>query len=452
MPDRGPYQRTRQTQDVISLNFSGSPFSSWAGPVSVAFGGEFRHEFYRVRADPYGAGFANTPANAAYPADPVLLADGNNWYAGNYKNGGGAYSVKEAFIEADLPIINSDAGGRANINGAVRVTDYSTSGTVWAWKIGGTWDLPVDGLRIRGVTSRDVRAPNLSELFAAPVTTTLPGFFDPFRNVTVLALQNTIGNVNLTPEIARNTTLGIAFSNSQAIPGLSLSVDYYKLKITDVISSLAAQDIVNLCFLNIAPETCGVFNLNNPNGPNFINVQSFNLASIFTDGFDIEASYRWRNPFGLSGNLTLRTLATNIRRFITDTGLPGTIPNDTAGVNIGNTPKWKWLATQTYATDDWSLLLQERWFSDGKLGNQYVVCTTGCPASTVNRPTIDQNFIPGAFYFDVGGTYNVTPAVTAYFKVDNLFNRDPAPSPYFVNPALYDVLGRVFRAGVRFNF
>ncbi|WP_156361057.1 TonB-dependent receptor domain-containing protein [Sphingomonas sp. Leaf257] len=452
MPQYGPYQRTRQTQDVISLNFSGSPFSSWAGPVSIAFGGEFRHEFYRVRADPYGAGFANTPANANYPADPALLADGNNWYAGNYKNGSGAYSVKEAFVEADLPIINSDAGGRANINGAVRVTDYSTSGTVWAWKIGGTWDLPVDGLRIRGVTSRDVRAPNLSELFAAPVTTTLPGFFDPFRNVNVLALQNTIGNVNLTPEIARNTTLGIAFSNSQAIPGLSLSVDYYKIKITDVIYSLGAQDIVNLCYLNIAPETCGVFNLNNPNGPNFINVQSFNLASILTDGFDIEASYRWRNPLGLPGSLTLRALATNIRRFITDTGLPNTIPNDTAGVNIGNTPKWKWLAVQTYATDDWSLLLQERWFSDGKLGNQYIECTTGCPASTANRPTIDNNFIPGAFYFDVGGTYNVTKAVTAYFKVDNVFNRDPARSPYFVNPALYDVLGRVYRAGVRFNF
>ena len=214
----------------------------------------------------------------------------------------------------------------------------------------------------------------------------------------MLALQNTIGNVNLKPEIARNTTLGIAFSNSQAIPGLSLSVDYYKIKITDVISSLGAQDIVNLCYLNIAPETCGVFNLNNSNGPNFINVQSFNLASILTDGFDIEASYRWRNPLGLPGSLTLRALATNIRRFITDTGLPNTIPNDTAGVNIGNTPKWKWLAVQTYATDNWSLLLQERWFSDGKLGNQYIQCTTGCPASTANRPTIDNNFIPGLLF------------------------------------------------------
>lgn len=452
MPENGPRQRTRQTQDVISLNFSGSPFSSWAGPVSVAFGGEFRHEFYTVRADPYGAGFANTPADAAYPADPTLLAGGNNWYAGNYKNGNGAYSVKEAFVEADLPLINSDLAGRANVNGAVRVTDYSTSGTVWAWKIGGTWDLPLDGLRVRGVTSRDVRAPNLSELFAAPVTTTLPGFFDPFRNVNVLAIQNTIGNRNLTPEIARNTTLGIAFSGSKALPGLSLSVDYYKIKITDVISSLGAADIVNLCFQNIAPETCGAFNLNNNAGPNFINVQAFNLASIETDGFDIEASYRWQRPLGLPGSLTLRALATNIRSFVTDTGLPGTIPVDSAGANIGNTPDWKWLAVQTYATDDFSLLVQERWFSDGVLGHQYVECTTGCPVSTNNRPTIDTNFIPGAFYMDVGGTYNLTSAMTAYFKVDNVFNRDPARSPYFVNPALYDVLGRVYRAGVRFKF
>ncbi|RYD26550.1 MAG: TonB-dependent receptor, partial [Lysobacteraceae bacterium] len=221
MPANGPYQRTRQTQDVISVNFSGSPFSLWAGPVSFAFGGEFRHEYYRVRADPYGAGIENTPNNAAYPFDPLLLPGGNNWYAGNYKNGQGAYSVKEAFVETNIPLLDSDGAGRANINGAVRVTDYSTSGTVWAWKVGGTWDLPIDGFRIRGVTSRDVRAPNLSELFAAPVTTTLPNFFDPFRNVNVLAIQNTIGNTNLTPEIARNSTAGIAFSDSKWLPVLS---------------------------------------------------------------------------------------------------------------------------------------------------------------------------------------------------------------------------------------
>ncbi|KAK0331119.1 hypothetical protein LTR94_030170, partial [Friedmanniomyces endolithicus] len=180
MPENGPFQRTRQTQDVVSVNFSGSPVELWAGPLSIAFGAEYRHEFYKVRADAYGMGSNFAPNTADYPFDPTLLPGGNNWYAGNYKSGGGAYGVKEAFFEADLPIINSDALGKANINGAVRVTDYSTSGTIWAWKVGGTWNLPVDGFRLRGVTSKDVRAPNLSELFAAPVTTTLPNFFDPF--------------------------------------------------------------------------------------------------------------------------------------------------------------------------------------------------------------------------------------------------------------------------------
>ncbi len=61
-----------------------------------------------------------------------------------------------------------------------------------------------------------------------------------------------------------------------------------------------------ICFRNILPQTCGSFNLNNPNGPNFINVQSFNFASIETSGFDIEASYRWPQLFGLPGTFTVR--------------------------------------------------------------------------------------------------------------------------------------------------
>jgi len=150
--------------------------------------------------------------------------------------------------------------------------------------------------------------------------------------------------------------------------------DYYKIKVDDVVSSLGAAQIVDYCFRNILPQTCGAYNLNNPNGPNYINVQSFNLASIKTSGFDIEASYRWRQPLGLSGNFTLRALATHIREFWTDTGLPGTVPVDSAGVNQGNTPKWKWLAIQSYETDRFSIMLQERWFTDGNYGNQYVVC------------------------------------------------------------------------------
>jgi outer membrane receptor protein involved in Fe transport len=122
-------------------------------------------------------------------------------------------------------------------------------------------------------------------------------------------------------------------------------------------------------------------------------------------------------------------------------------------VNQGNTPDWKWLAIQSYENDRFSLTLQERWFSDGTFGNQYVVCAPGaCPVSTANAPTIDKNFMAGAFYMDIGGTYNVRQDVTAYFKVDNLFDREPAKSPNYANPALYDIVGRMYRAGVRFKF
>ncbi|MBW6526722.1 TonB-dependent receptor [Sphingomonas sp. RHCKR7] len=464
VPENGPFQHTKQTQDAAGASVSGTPLDLWAGPLAIALGVEYRKEFYRVRADPYGAGVtALSPNSALYPADPILNAtDGSNWYAGNYKNGRGKYDVVESFVELNLPILDSAALGKANVNVAGRSTRYSTSGVIYAWKIGGTWETPIDGFRLRAVTSRDVRAPNLSELFAAPVTTTVPNFTDPRPTAAnpngqqVLIIQNTIGNAALRPETARSTELGAVLSQPSWAPGLSLSFDYYKIKVKDVVSSLSAQQIVNLCVVSNIPDTCGAFNLDGDS--KFVNVQSFNLASIDTDGFDIEASYQWRNPLSLGGSFTLRALATHVIKFVTDPGLPGTVPVDTAGANSGATPDWKLLAIQTYENDKFNLTLQQRWFSNGVIGNQYVVCDPGtCPESTTANPTIDFNRMKGAFYFDLGGGVNVTKEVSMYFKVDNLFDHDPEPSPQTntgldVNPALYDTLGRIYRVGVRARF
>src|ERR1041384_5953269 len=65
--------------------------------------------------------------------------------------------------------------------------------------------------------------------FAAPVTTTLPNFLDPFRNINVLAIQNVVGNPDLTPEIARNTSFGVVLAEPSWLPNFSISVDYYKI-------------------------------------------------------------------------------------------------------------------------------------------------------------------------------------------------------------------------------
>ncbi|WP_066685423.1 TonB-dependent siderophore receptor [Caulobacter sp. CCH9-E1] len=465
-PKNGPYQHSVQKQDVASINFSGEPINGWAGPISLAIGGEWRKEQYHVKGDPYGDGNTDSPNTADYPADPILNAAGSNWFAGNYHSGAGKYSVKEAYAEVNMPLVNSDAAGKANLNMAGRWTDYSTSGTIYTWKVGVTWDTPVDGVRLRAVTSRDVRAPNLSELFAAPVTTTLPNFTIPSNGKppagqpssgSLTVLQNVVGNPDLKPEIAKNVTLGAVLSNPQWLPGFSISVDWYNIVLNGGISSLGAQQIVNFCYAGLT-QFCGAFNLNPPSA--FVNSQTFNLASIKTSGFDIESSYRFELP-SVPGRFTVRGLATNVHKFVTNPGIPGAVAVDSAGQNSGATPDWKVLAVQSWDNDRFAISVQERWFSDGRFGGtttEYVECKPGsCPVSTGSRPTIDYNHMSGATYVDVSASYKFGNGLQLYGKVDNLLNRDPTPSPQTntgldANPALYDLLGRFYHVGLRYSF
>lgn len=454
-PENGPRQRTTQSQDVGSFNINGELFDGWAGPVSVATGAEYRREKYRVRGDAYGNGVTPaSPNNAMYPVDSLLdTTVGNNWYAGNFHNGDGSYNVREAYVELNIPLLKSATWGEANLNLADRETRYSTAGSVGSWKMGATWQTPIDGLRLRGVTSKDVRAPNLSELYAAPVVV---NNVVQYQGNTISVQERTVGNTALRSEIARNNSFGIVLSQPTWAPGFSVSLDYFDIKVKGVIAALTIQQEVDLCVAG-NQEICAAMVLNNP-GNNYVTVQNFNLASLHTKGFDIETSYRTGlERVNLPGRFTFRALGTRNLHFVTDTGVVGTIPVDAAGSNMGNTPKWKVLAQQTWEHDKLSLTLTERWVSDGTYRNDFIECQTGCPVSTLIHPTIYNNRMKGATYFDLGGSYNVSKQLQLYFKIDNLADKDPEPAPqtnasYGINPALYDVVGRTYRAGLRYGF
>jgi len=450
LPENGPEQHSHQSQDVVSFNVSGDPFKSWAGPVSIAAGLEYRKESYDVYGDPYGAGVTDvSPNSAEYPADPVLNTTvGNNWYAGNYHNAAGEYDVKEGYLEFNVPVLDSEKAGKINFNAAGRRTNYSTSGGVTTWKVGGTWKTPIDGLMLRAVTSRDVRAPNLSELFAAQVT----------RNNTVningnviTVLEQTIGNTDLRPEIARNTEIGIVLSQPEWLPGFSASFDYFDITIDGVISNLTAQQEVDLCLAG-NQELCAAMLLTSPiPNTNFVRVQAFNLAANDLKGFDVELQYRWESRF------SVRALATHNKSFISTPGVVGTIPQQLAGVNLGSIPKWKGLVTESWERGNLGLSLTQRWISAGVYNNEWIECQTGCPNATIVHPTIDDNHMAGAFYLDLGANYLFGDKTMAYAKIDNALNKDPSAAPqtnvgYGANPFLYDILGRMYRAGVRYNF
>jgi iron complex outermembrane receptor protein len=455
----GTLQDTHLTEDAFSIDLNGEPFSTWAGPVSVATGFEHRVESYTVTGDPVSTGGAG--------CNDALLncTGGGNWFNGNFFSGAGQYDVNEGFVELLVPLLKSADLGDIDLSLAGRHARYSTSGDANTWKVGATWQTPIDGLRFRALQSRDIRAPNLSELFAAQTVTTgtvvntFPGVNLPFQ------IQNiTRGNTALKPEKAQTTEVGVVFQPSW-FPGFSASVDYYRIALKGEISNFNAQQSMDLCVQGTA-TACAAIITNPPNGnlasPATVITQviatQFNLASTVTDGFDMEASYRFGlDDYGIPGNFTLRTLATHVSSFKRTSGVLNTIPTQSAGVNGGNTPLWKFLGTQTYSNDLWSVTVTEQFISDGVLNKQFIQCTSGCPLPTANYPTINNNFVPGAFYLGIGGSYNLNEHWQLFGKIDNVTNVDPpaiaatAANSNAVNPSLYDTAGRMYRIGVRLN-
>ena len=120
---------------------------------------------------------ASTPATINEPCTDPFIDCGLNttapqglgaWNAGNYHNGVGTYHVNEVFVEVGVPLLNDSFWGKMDLDLAGRHARYSTSGDANTWKVGVTWDTPIPGIRVRALQSRDVRAPNLSELFFPP--------------------------------------------------------------------------------------------------------------------------------------------------------------------------------------------------------------------------------------------------------------------------------------------
>jgi len=158
--NKTPFVLTHERQEALSISLNGRPLDLWAGPLSVATGIEYREEAFTAVGD--------LASNGGPNVQPLLATAGSNWFVGNYHSGGGNYHVTEGFLEMVLPLVNGKDWGEANLDVAGRATGYSTSGYVNTWKAGLTWDTPIDGLRLRALQSRDVRAPNLSELYAPP--------------------------------------------------------------------------------------------------------------------------------------------------------------------------------------------------------------------------------------------------------------------------------------------
>lgn len=408
----------------FGANLSGSLGSTWAGPIKVAVGGEYRRDTVDNVSDP--------------------ISNLNGWRQGTFASYYGALRVWEGYGEASIPLAaDTFFAKNLDLDLAGRYVNYSTSGSTTVWKAGLNWAVN-DSIRLRGTYSRDFRAPKIDDLFSASSLRAGNTVIDFVNNTS--ANTNTLagGNPRLRPEVANTLTGGIVIQPSFA-PGLQFSVDYFNIKLRDAITVPTAQEVVNRCGAGDATFCAGITRVGgSPTGLiTQVQVTTFNAQTLKTSGLDFELSYQV--PLG-EGQLGLRTVASYVAKLETSSGA-GSV--DTAGQLTGTyaTPKWRGVATITYDRGPLSLRAMFNYVGGGKYDNAF------------GPLDLNRNEYPGFVYTDLSVQYELTPALQVYAKVENLLDTDPpliSANTITVAAAassqFYDLRGRIVGVGARVKF
>jgi len=441
-----------QVQQSADLIVRGSPFELPAGPLSIAAGVHWRKFTTDVRSDPLSS--SRTPTGGTF------LRVGNTL---PFK---GEEVVKEGFAEVLAPIfVDSSLGKRLELDLAGRITDYKTSGQVETWKIGVNYEVN-DVVRFRATRSRDIRAPNLQELFAKGQTLVFT-VSDRARQVPNLngvvgpdnytATTTSGGNPGLKPEKADTFTAGLVLSPA---PRMRISLDYYNIKINGAISTLGTGAILDQCF-NGNNALCSLISRESstnglsPGRITNILLAPANIQGIKTQGVDFEAAYSF--PFA-NGTLGIRQLATYVDQLdlIGSQGEITELAGTTAQVAIDGPSGTSRIRTSTvldFSTDAFRVSATGRYVSGGRV-------TRDIDSDKPLVPISDPIRVKGRFYLDLGAEVTVfrpgeDGKVAVFGSILNAFNKMPPITGYdeYAAPRqLFDVVGRQFTAGVRFNF
>lgn len=448
-----------------------------ADDVGIAVGGEWR----RVAGD-------FIPDTALSSGDVV------GFNAGDPTSGG--YSVGEAFGEVRVPIVKDLPFFHSlELSGAARYSDYTLDevGGVVSWAGGVTW-APVKDVSFRAQYQKATRAPNVAELFGG-TSNGFPAATDPCASTVAANQTQTVrdlciatgvpaanvfttgvqpnaqieglfgGNPDLQEETSDTYTVG-AVIRPRWIPGLNIKVDYYNISIDNYITTLAGgvDNILRLCYLTIQDlnsPVCQAINRDPTTGQIggqfLVEAGNANIATLTTDGIDIEADYSTTIPFGFFGDesrLTMNWIGTYTLNY--DFTPVADLPDDqnicasTFGQTCGE-PKPNLRFTSRLTWKDGPLTTSIRWRYIGGVDDDQIT-NDGVPAEDLVVPRIQ-----AAHYFDLTFGYEVNENAELSFGIRNIFDREPTrlgDSQEQANtyPSSYDVLGRDFFVSAKLKF
>ncbi len=473
------------------------------------------------------------------------LSDTLSQQAGELGGAGGAapnidggFDVWEGFGELVAPLVQDKPGFKSlTLEAGIRYSSYKVdapgdpSYKTTTYKAGGSWE-PVDGLKIRGNYSHAVRAPSISELFT-PVSTGLTSLQnDPCASLTnagaVIAgrqpqpanlravclaqgatagtvnniLQPTAGqanvtqggNINLKPEVSNSYTVGAVFTPAM-VPGLSVTIDYYNIKITGAVSAPSAADALAACFQNVTAASatdpnCTIIRRNPLTGgldgdpattPGLLTAIT-NLGILKTDGIDLQANYSRDIGFAKLG-LNFTGNYTHDSKFNSNPLIASTINRECTGFYSNNCasiqPKFQWSQRTTLSFKQIDVSLLWRHIDSvqqepddiingngpafqGVLGGGTTQAAAVAAGNQFVGATVDFQKIKAVNYFDLSTRVAVNDNLSLTVTVQNLFDKQPplvgsnvGTTSYNsgnVYPSTYDSLGRRFAVAARLKF
>ncbi len=518
-----------QARALLSGDFGAS--MPWANdPIGFALGAEYRGYQASQTADQLSqtAGELGGAGGALLPFE-------------------GGYQVYEAYGELIAPIVQDQLFFHSlTLEAGIRYSDYTLDApgspgyNTTTWKLAANWE-PVRGLRFRGNYQRAVRAPNIAELFA-PIGTGLTTVAtdpcratNPVRNpVTDPALRalclfqganaSNIGNIlnptaaqanatiggslQLRPETSNSWTLGVVFQPS-FIPGLSITIDYYRIEITDAITTPGPGDLIRGCFgdnngtavtaASVNNPICALFSRNpvtggldgDPATTRGLIFPTTNSGRILTDGVDFGFNYRRdlgfaRLNLSFNGNWTNRSeFEPIVPGSIVPPGQPGAgglLPPSGSrecigfyGPNCGSPgsagpssapgsiqAEWTWNARATLSFQDIDLSVLWRHISSMEDEPGITSFSGTLPGGVLAGTQVNFGEIPAYDYFDLAARFGINDNLDITLTVQNLFDKDPPLVGSTVGttsfnsgntyPSTYDALGRRYAVSARLRF
>ena len=462
----------KATQLVASGYVSGDLsqlFELPGGPIGFSVGGEYRRETLSYDLDD-----TTQAGYAFYNAIPSFVAP--------------AFEVGEAFAELSVPVLKDvPFFQELTFSGSGRVAKYKgATGTVYAYSGGVDW-APIRDLKFRAAYSKSVRSPYLGDLYSTQSQNFAGAPNDPCSarnlatgsatrsaNCTAAGRPATYdfvytssleilsgGNPNLKAETSKSLTIGGVFRPS-FVPGLSISADYYDITVDDVIASVSAQNILNLCYdsATLSNPFCGLFRragaAGGPRGEQEFRViegsllqSSANFAKRTARGIDTNISYNRAFDWG---SVALKGIWTHTLKRNNFTNPADPKFTDTLLGELGD-PTDQFNISADLKIGKLTLGYSFRWIDKMFLNTfEDYNALNGLPPQ--NTDYADVVSYPVVTYSDIRAEYDINDKFNLYGGITNLGDTKPPFGLTGVGgqSAIYDNRGRFMYVGVIAKF